>query len=110
MLPLVLYQVLANAILDKDENKFDRIYQARAITFGILVGTILLFLLPIFIWKTVGALRIKRLLKGWEVADRAAKPPNAFVPVWTVQPPTVFKSNCVSIKLYYFPFANYSFG
>lgn len=97
VIPLVLYQVLINVIPDNtsSNDRFQRIYEARAAMFGILVGTIMVFFLPMFIWKTIGALRIRRLLKGWAAVDRMGKSPNAFVPVWTVQSPTVFKSNCV---------------
>ena len=85
---------------DNNDNNLKRFYEARAISFGIFVATLMLFFLPMFIWKAVGAMRIRRLIRGWDRADRASKPPNAFVPVWAVQPPTVFKSNCVSRQAY----------
>jgi hypothetical protein len=53
ILPMGLYQIISHSMtlnLNEDESA-KQFFQAKAITFGIFLGTILVFFGPIFLWK-----------------------------------------------------------
>ena len=56
VLPIALYQVIFNAFIDKTDTKDNqtaRYFEARAISFGIFIGTFLFFVIPITVWKFI---------------------------------------------------------
>ncbi|PAV18431.1 zf-cchc type zinc finger [Pyrrhoderma noxium] len=95
ILPLILYQIIFNAMFTQGPHTEGHFFEARAVSFAVFIGTILVFWMPILIWKGIGKRRVRKMLADWERADRATKAPGAFVPVWSVKTPSVFKSTCI---------------
>ncbi|KAI5118235.1 hypothetical protein M0805_008871 [Coniferiporia weirii] len=95
VLPLALYQVIFNVMYNDGPYTTEQFLQARAVSFGVFVGSIILFAAPMFIWKAIGKRRVRSMLANWEKVDRTMKGSSTFVPVWSVKVPTVFKSTCI---------------
>jgi hypothetical protein len=109
--PLVVYPILANTVdknLNNDgfEDGFDddnfnegdfekKLWEARGISFGIFFGMMLIFWVPMFIWKSIGRKNMSMLLSGFEKQDRSMHPTGTFVPLWKVQAPGVFNSSTI---------------
>ncbi len=79
---------------DEEQNLRD-FYNARAISFGIFIGMIALFYLPIIVWKWIGRRRMTVLLNRWAYNDENMRGTMTFMPRWTVQMPSIFKSTTI---------------
>ncbi|KAH9041119.1 hypothetical protein EDB84DRAFT_1559732 [Lactarius hengduanensis] len=75
------------------EDTFGAIYQARWISTAILLGIVLVFLIPLGIWKSVGQARLTRLIKQWEDEDARSRAPGTFTPVWKAKLPAALSSH-----------------
>ncbi|KAH8118917.1 hypothetical protein DFH11DRAFT_1685957 [Phellopilus nigrolimitatus] len=93
--PLLLYRIVFDAIYENGPQTPETFFEARAVSIAIFIATILLFWAPMLIWKGIGKMRVRSLLSGWERTDRMNKGPSAFIPIWMVKHPTVFKSTCI---------------
>ncbi|KAF8271522.1 hypothetical protein EI94DRAFT_1720322 [Lactarius quietus] len=84
--PMGLNNKIFNALdKNKGENDFSAIIQTRWISFAILIGIMLVFFIPLGIWKSIGQGRLTKLIKQWEAEDARSRAPGTFVPVWTVK-------------------------
>ncbi|KAJ6586979.1 hypothetical protein DFH09DRAFT_1142165 [Mycena vulgaris] len=94
IVPAALFQVILSALHYKSEPTIRHAYEARGISFAIFVVMILLFLLPLAVWKYIGRKEVNLMLKKWERADqngRGSVPMSA----WTVSTPGVLRSNII---------------
>ncbi|TFK54428.1 hypothetical protein OE88DRAFT_1642946 [Heliocybe sulcata] len=100
IVPIVIYHVLINRFMinfdrfgfvnsNRDADKF---VEARWITFGVFVGMMLLFLVPIAIWKFVGQRRVNMMLANWAKEDRVLRGTDAQLTTWKVKTPGVFRA------------------
>ncbi|KAH8988027.1 hypothetical protein EDB92DRAFT_1873397 [Lactarius akahatsu] len=79
-----IYQGLERNI---GEDTFSAIYQARWISTAILLGIVLVFLIPLGIWKSAGQARLTKLIKQWEDEDARSRAPGTFKPIWKAKLP-----------------------
>jgi hypothetical protein len=49
---------------------------------AIFIGIVLVFLIPLGLWKTVGQAHLTKLIKQWEAEDARSRVPGTFTPVW----------------------------
>ncbi|KAJ7045573.1 hypothetical protein C8F04DRAFT_1065338 [Mycena alexandri] len=72
----------------------NHVLEARAISFAMVVGIALVFLLPIAVWKYIGQREVSSMLKKWEKADKQGR---GSIPMstWTVKSPGLLRSNIV---------------
>jgi hypothetical protein len=89
ILPSVLHHFIFNAVFNP-ANPFDTAAEARWITFGIYIVGILIWLLPIGIFKSIGKRRISSHLAKWNTQDRASNPSAPAIPIWRVSLPGPF--------------------
>jgi len=61
---------------------FEPIHQTRLITTAIFIGILLVFFIPLGIWKSIGQARLAKLINQWEAEDARLRAPGTFVPVW----------------------------
>jgi len=100
IVPMVIYGIIFKAFKknndpnDEEQNLRD-FYNARAISFGIFIGMIALFYLPITVWKWIGRRRMTVLLNRWAYNDENMRGTMTFMPRWTVQMPSIFKSTTI---------------
>lgn len=100
IVPMVIYGVIFKQFkkntdpTDRDQELKD-FYNARAVSFGIFIGMIALFYLPVILWKAIGRRRMTVLLNRWALQDERTRGTMTFVPRWTVQIPSIFKSTSV---------------
>ncbi|KII92579.1 hypothetical protein PLICRDRAFT_37349 [Plicaturopsis crispa FD-325 SS-3] len=78
---------------DRFDDRFDdhAYFLARAVSFGVFVGSLLLFYVPMGIWKYVGHKRVNRMVQGWMKEDQNTSG-GASVPSWRVRTPGVWNS------------------
>ncbi|KAI9428569.1 hypothetical protein H4582DRAFT_640254 [Lactarius indigo] len=90
-IPIGLNDTIYQALEKKIGNEtFGAIYQTRWISTAILLGIVLVFLVPLGIWKSVGQSRLTTLIKQWEVEDARLRAPGTFTPVWKAKLPAAF--------------------
>ncbi|KAN0128746.1 hypothetical protein V8E53_013467 [Lactarius tabidus] len=65
-----------------DKNTGNAIYQTQWVSIAILIGIVLVFFVPLVIWKCIGQARLNQLIKHWEAEDARSRAPGTFVPVW----------------------------
>ena len=53
VLPIVVYAIILNTVYKDQHLTNDQFFAVRWISFGVFIGTILLFLVPLFIWKWI---------------------------------------------------------
>ncbi|EIN11317.1 hypothetical protein PUNSTDRAFT_42619 [Punctularia strigosozonata HHB-11173 SS5] len=100
VLPVALYRVILAAMNDNREGEVKFFFEAKAVSFGILVGTLLLFWLPMAIWKFIGNRQVNAIVHKWEREDRATMGPGAVIPTWKVKTPGVMNmSICLIIDV-----------
>ncbi|KAG7098636.1 hypothetical protein E1B28_000553 [Marasmius oreades] len=95
--PIALQPVVFSAVLRRDSLgplTAESVVEAKAILFGIFIGTILVFLLPIALWKLMGRTHVNRMTKRWTDADRQQFGQNA-APQWRVKSPGIFRNSIV---------------
>ncbi|KDQ57511.1 hypothetical protein JAAARDRAFT_35225 [Jaapia argillacea MUCL 33604] len=95
VVPLTLNHMIYQAIDRDGDPDINYTLKARAIGFGIFVGIIPLFFLPIVIWKYIGARRVRTMLQDWAKEDRVLRGPTVSLPVWKVKTPGVFRPSIV---------------
>ncbi|KAF4598565.1 TRAPP subunit bet5 [Pleurotus pulmonarius] len=95
IVPIVLVPVIAKAIHEgQDPDTLGAHYAvARGIGIGIFAGTALLFFIPVFVWKLIGRMQVRRLLQHWIVEDRVMLDQTQFIPKWAVKPSSVFRDS-----------------
>ncbi|KZT28955.1 hypothetical protein NEOLEDRAFT_1128440 [Neolentinus lepideus HHB14362 ss-1] len=99
IVPIIIYHVLIDRFrvqfdrfgFVENNHDADRFIEARWITFGVFVGLMLLFILPISIWKFIGQRRVNKMLAGWAKEDRVLRGTNNQLPTWKVKTPGVFR-------------------
>jgi len=100
VVPMALYNIIFK-VLTKNSDSNDRVqnarafYNARSISFAIFLGLVALFWLPILAWKALGRRRMTVLLNRWAFNDEKLRGASTFIPRWTVQMPSVFRSTAV---------------
>jgi len=65
-----------------DFDDFGAIHQTRLISAAIFIGIVLLFFIPLGIWKSIGQARLTKLINQWQAEDARSRAPGTFVPVW----------------------------
>jgi type VI protein secretion system component VasF len=70
--------------LEKKMKHGEAHHQSNFVAFAIFVGIVVLFVVPYIVWKWTGQRRATALVKQWQAEDARSRPPEAFVPVWTV--------------------------
>jgi len=101
IVPSVLYNTILSALhFQRNDILFsqqdaDIFLKARAITGAIGVGLILLFAVPMIIWKAIGRKQVNRLLQQWARSDQALVGNSGPIPVWKVRTPGVFSDSTV---------------
>ncbi|QRV79264.1 hypothetical protein RhiJN_07279 [Ceratobasidium sp. AG-Ba] len=88
ILPFPLYRLVFNAIFDPDRSN-ETFYEARAAGFGIFVAVMVVFWVPLAVWKFIGAAKMRAQLRQWDTYDRA-NASGRFVPEWKVEMPGIF--------------------
>lgn len=95
-LPITIYYVLLNVLPERlehfrDGNRVfttdDRFWQARAASFGVFVGILLLGWLPFFLWKARGKRTVNQMLAKFSAEDAAVK--GSQVPNWSMKMPGI---------------------
>ncbi|KAI9455330.1 hypothetical protein BJY52DRAFT_651150 [Lactarius psammicola] len=79
-----IYQALEKKI---GNDTFGAAYQTRWISTAILFGIVLMFLIPLGIWKSVGQARLTKLIRQWEAEDMRSRAPGTFTPIWKAKLP-----------------------
>jgi hypothetical protein len=102
ILPAFLYNVILQAMLKTNPNQLDTNggvvdfnVEARFLSVGIFVGLVLLFFVPLAVWKFIGQRRANAMVGRWNRQDKMERSPNGFIPTWRVQMPGVFSSRCI---------------
>lgn len=88
VLPFPLYRVIFNAVFDPNRPD-ETFYEARAAGFGIFVMVLVIFWVPLAVWKWIGVAKMRGQLRQWETYDRA-NASGRFVPEWKVEMPGIF--------------------
>ncbi|EPQ57261.1 hypothetical protein GLOTRDRAFT_110492 [Gloeophyllum trabeum ATCC 11539] len=97
IVPIVLYHVLIDAFhvhFDRfgfADTDVDKLVEVRWITFGVFAGLVLLFLVPLALWKFIGQRRVNGMINGWAREDRVLRGSGTQLPVWAVKTPGVFR-------------------
>jgi len=97
IVPFVIYSVLLrvlNVHFDRFGNPQDevaRFWEARGISSGVFFGLMLLFILPIAVWKFIGQRRVNTMLAGWAKEDRILRGSAPQNVTWKVKAPGVFR-------------------
>ncbi|THU95645.1 hypothetical protein K435DRAFT_778898 [Dendrothele bispora CBS 962.96] len=92
IVPSALYSVIYTAMHIRDQNgriDVDHLLEARLITTAIFVGVVLLFILPIAVWKFIGYRRLNGITAQWVKSDRMNYGQNAVT--WRVKTPGIFR-------------------
>jgi len=99
-LPIAMYYVALDNLPEDPEDKkkedhehwwqvfhhgLNRYWKARLISIGTWVGLMILFFLPMHIWKNKGKKEVQAMLTKWENEDRAVRPAGAPLPTWKVK-------------------------
>ncbi|KAF8590924.1 hypothetical protein K439DRAFT_1119218 [Ramaria rubella] len=99
-LPLVLYEPMHFAVYGNGPIGSSEDAAIRAIGFAIYFIILLVLLAPIYIWKMIGKRRVRFLLKSYHAMDEARSKSLAgfvsgFIPVWKLNPPSIFCTDTV---------------
>ncbi|RDB24952.1 hypothetical protein Hypma_007879 [Hypsizygus marmoreus] len=71
--------------------------EARALSIGISFGSLLLFSLPIIVWKLIGKRKMRKMLGRWADMDRINSGHTNPIPTWKVRTPAIFKDTITLI-------------
>ncbi|KAJ7497341.1 hypothetical protein FB451DRAFT_227023 [Mycena latifolia] len=93
IVPVAIFPVVLSALHFNDSTT-SHVFEARGISFAIFVAILLVFLLPIVIWKYIGRKEVNLVLKKWEKVDQTSRG-SAPMSVWSVKTPGVFRSNII---------------
>jgi hypothetical protein len=101
ILPAALYQIVAGTgSKSHHKDPESRFFLGRAVSTGAFLGIIILFFVPVAIWKFMGRRRVNFMLRKWAKADRMHKGQNVSLPTWKVKTPGVFRDTIIlSIRL-----------
>jgi len=89
IVPVAIFQVILSALHFRNEPTTSHAFEARGISFAIFVTMVLLFLLPIAVWKYIGRKEVNLMLKKWGKADQNERS------VWTVKTPGIVRSSII---------------
>ncbi|KAL4243975.1 hypothetical protein ABKN59_010050 [Abortiporus biennis] len=79
----------------------DRVWQARLVGFGSWVAIVLLYTMPLVIWKCTGRNKVNQMLKSWGNEDRAASSASDVeVPTWRLKYIGIF-STTIKLVIHY---------
>lgn len=95
--PIALQPVVYGAVLRRNSVEgltTESVVRAKAILFGVLVSTIVFFLVPIAAWKLMGRNHLNMMTKKWTDADRRHFGRDA-APSWRVKSPGIFRTSIV---------------
>jgi len=90
IVPVAIFQVILSALHFRSDPTTSHVFEARAISFALFVGMVILFLLPLAVWKYIGRKQVNAMLKKWEKADGSAAKS-----IWTVKTPGIFRSSII---------------
>ncbi|KAF7315625.1 Phosphatidate cytidylyltransferase [Mycena indigotica] len=62
IVPVALFPIILKALLTRNDTVANHIFEARGISFGVFVGLMLLFFVPMAIWKYIGQQEANALL------------------------------------------------
>ncbi|KAH9929523.1 uncharacterized protein BXZ73DRAFT_102053 [Epithele typhae] len=98
-LPIAIYYVALHALPNKEKVfqeangrvlvEDDRFWEARAISGASLIGFLLLGWGPFFFWKAQGKRQVNQMLQRFRAEDAAMAGPNATIPEWTMNMPSM---------------------
>lgn len=94
VVPLVAYKLVLSALHFRSNPTTAHVFEARGISFAIMVAIMVLFLVPISIWKYLGHRAVNRMIQQWEKADLAARSGDPR-PNWKCKTPGIFRSNII---------------
>ncbi|KAJ7178480.1 hypothetical protein C8R43DRAFT_460663 [Mycena crocata] len=94
IVPVAIFQVVLSALHFRNDSTNSHAFEARGISFAIFVAMVLLFLLPITIWKYLGQKEVNAMLRKWEKSDQMGRG-SLPLSTWTVKTPGIFKSSIV---------------
>ncbi|KZT56609.1 hypothetical protein CALCODRAFT_313349 [Calocera cornea HHB12733] len=89
--PILIYHFIFNVFAaNQNITLAAKVVELHAIGFAIFVGICLLFWSPLVIWKAIAAMRVRKMMHGFEREDAARQPNVANRPHWNVYLPGVF--------------------
>jgi len=99
VVPLAVYSTILSALHVTRDDRLSisaaGFAEARAITGAISIGIILLFTVPMLVWKLLGRKQVNGMLQRWANSDRATIGNNNPIPTWRVKTPGVWSDNTV---------------
>lgn len=95
IVPIAVYDPIYRAISKTNGSPADHFYTARAISFAVFIGILLVFWGPILIWKGIGKMQMNRLLASYTKYDQMMKRHAAFIPQWHATTPNLFTSQVI---------------
>jgi len=94
VVPWIIYRIALDKAIAHYQGFFnipvDFFFDLRLVTMAFFVATLILFFIPMWVWKQIGKRRVNILLRNWAGADRMNLGINAALPVWRVVTPGVF--------------------
>ncbi|KAK7053335.1 Arginine N-methyltransferase 2 [Paramarasmius palmivorus] len=97
IVPVALQPLIYKTIVARDQEGFvtpQSLAEANAILFGVFLGTLLLFLIPISVWKFIGHRQLSGLVQRWTKADQVEFGKNVACS-WTVKSPGMFRDGTI---------------
>ncbi|KAL1748719.1 hypothetical protein HDZ31DRAFT_79571 [Schizophyllum fasciatum] len=92
VIPMAIVSVL-NATLHPDDPQWH--FHVREISLGIFLGMMLLFALPMIIWKAIGQRHLTRTIQRWTQQDNQSLVPGTPRATWSARLPRMFSSQIV---------------
>lgn len=85
--PIATYDVILGALTGGSHDLDAHVGQAKLISFGMAIATLLFVFTPLFLWKYMGKRRVQQLLLQWTQEDIKTIPPYLSLPVWNASNP-----------------------
>ncbi|KAL1696304.1 hypothetical protein GGG16DRAFT_108413 [Schizophyllum commune] len=92
VIPMAIVSVL-NATLHDDDPQWH--FHVREISLGIFLGMMLLFAMPMVIWKAIGQRHLNRTIQRWTQQDNQTLVPGTARANWSARLPRMFSSQIV---------------
>ncbi|EJU04476.1 hypothetical protein DACRYDRAFT_21007 [Dacryopinax primogenitus] len=99
--PIIIYHYLFSVVtVNENSTLTTKVVELHLIGFGIFVAVCFLFWTPLAIWKGVGALKVRKVIEGFQREDAARQSSQAARFHWKVHLPGIFGTQAsVSITL-----------
>jgi len=100
IVPAALYNTILHNMGFQDDfindvQDFDIFIRARALTGAISLAIILIFTVPMLIWKFIGRRHVTRSLQQWARSDNTLAGNSGMIPTWRVRTPGIFSDNTI---------------